>query len=1170
MTEGHKGNVEINLYKEDVNVHYKKNCDNNEFNKYLINIGDITRKNNLIEKKKNYKSKYDIITTDSISTTTEEFSYPYRLEGKTDSKDTSRILDEVEYEGLYRNLTSDEGKLMIVGRSENQKSGCNGCSSEGTLDGRNTKRSNLGNGVVKKGALSGERNGVLNGALNGALSGALKGELNGALNGALSGALKGELNGTLNGALSGALKGELNCTLNGALSGALKGELNDTQNDSLNRAGNNQCSPFRGTESVPTRTKKAERLRNPDDKYMNPFSHNKMIKGNESILMKKNEMSKGNEDQCDNYAPMKSSTTKNNSGYPKIVRLKEYVNNFYNKDIENNNHLMKKNSTHLMEFQRENGNSIRSHVYRPYLPNQKSHVNSKNLMHALNGINITNVGGISKNHHTGGNYSRINVSANQSLLNYMNRCGNKNNINLVYIKNQGRFKYPGNMEYGSSNILTNGGITASETAIIHGSTASSVEKISNVVIANGGVAVKGGIIPTVCGSAIFKGNGNNMKIMKGMDIEKLGGNLNNVSINSVRNMESLRSISCLRNMGNMRNVSNLRGLKDVAQSLNLNGAENFRNVKNSNNLISQNSLVSQNSSIHQNGLNNLNSLTFPNNSIYHSGLQINTNSEVKKLRGSTTAMSEHHEIIPSLGNLKNPTTLLDGNTNYIPKDEGKRKQMNLNSTDLKIPIFVHSTHTKNSTDNTSIRLNSSALLHRNYLSCGNHAFIDSHKESANRINRNGNMMMAISPDRDFSRSTQGGSNNHTVVPNLESTRFDMKIENNGGNINGNMIPYLSGSYTSICTSRGNSRSNRSSRNNRNNRNSRNSRNSRSREFPSFTCKGGMINNIKDSNKSINSRMGRGGMPILKELSRGERGGIGPYNKKINEEHCKMLKNIVQRRNLINYKYMNSWMSNLENRNKRDMRTSCCSSFRRNSRHKPFEMLGKEKKVLFERIKETNKIMNSNKKKVISTNYEIKTFLLNTIKAIGIVLTKWKLKDFGMYFWFHIKCIEKETDLKFYIKIFNSLFEIITGKGIYYQSNDINNLVNVFKEFIIYDCKNIFKKSLKILNKYAKKNSPDFSIFHNDENVLNINKSLLLGCEEVYSNPNSNNDETSLGKKRDSDEKSSNNFFGVLFNSLKQNHDSFEKIGLDKLYLSNIFANFNELNYSEIFHLFLRK
>ncbi|CRG95411.1 conserved Plasmodium protein, unknown function [Plasmodium gallinaceum] len=284
-------------------------------------------------------------------------------------------------------------------------------------------------------------------------------------------------------------------------------------------------------------------------------------------------------------------------------------------------------------------------------------------------------------------------------------------------------------------------------------------------------------------------------------------------------------------------------------------------------------------------------------------------------------------------------------------------------------------------------------------------------------------------------------------------------------------------------------------------------------------------NLKDANNNKNA---------IKKISKRKKDLNNNSYKKLNDENYKIIKSLIQKKNIINNKYINAIP-------KYDLK-----DFSQNNK-----CIEKEYKELLhlEQNAEVQKVIN-NKKKIILTKFELKIFLLNTIKAIGIVLKNWKLKKFGLYFWFHIKCIENELDLSFYINIFNFLFEIITGRSIYCQSNDINNIVKLFKEFIIYDCKNIFKKSVKILNKYAKKNSSNFSIFENNEDIIKLNKSLLLNEDEL----NTNN------KK--------NNFYDYLFNTMKETNDFFEKNGQEDMYFYNIFANFNELNYNEIFNFYI--
>ncbi|KOB86217.1 hypothetical protein PFDG_01928 [Plasmodium falciparum Dd2] len=248
---------------------------------------------------------------------------------------------------------------------------------------------------------------------------------------------------------------------------------------------------------------------------------------------------------------------------------------------------------------------------------------------------------------------------------------------------------------------------------------------------------------------------------------------------------------------------------------------------------------------------------------------------------------------------------------------------------------------------------------------------------------------------------------------------------------------------------------------------------------------------------------------------------------------------------------------------------------------------KKKRVLCLDTKHGKNEIKQNEK-LIYTNYEIKMFLLNTIKAIGIVFKKWKFKNFGLYFWYHIKCIENERDLNFYIKIFNFLFEIITGKNIYYQINDIHNIVALFKEFKIYDCKHVLKKSIKVLNKYAKKNSKEFSLFENNQHVvLDINKHMLFNDDEkklttcnikqneqeqiktkvLYDHDNINVDTKQNYQKiiTNKNNHPKDNFYSYLYDSLQGKNHIFQQPGVQNMHIYNMFAQFNELNFNDMFN-----
>ncbi|EAA17634.1 hypothetical protein, partial [Plasmodium yoelii yoelii] len=357
-----------------------------------------------------------------------------------------------------------------------------------------------------------------------------------------------------------------------------------------------------------------------------------------------------------------------------------------------------------------------------------------------------------------------------------------------------------------------------------------------------------------------------------------------------------------------------------------------------------------------------------------------------------------------------------------------------------------------------------------------------------------------------------------------------------------------------------------------------------------------INSYMYGNK-LNIDIRNDSKTMMKDIKKNRREYLVEPYKKINQDNYHIVKNILFNRNLIHPQIVNgSYISNCNIR--RNSNSSVASNLSNNSNMinygnifyldnkvgfknvlKPNSQLYKDISILNNtKNKNPNELLKKKKKKII-TKYEVKYFLVNTVKAIGCVLKKWKTKKMGIYFWFHIQCIESEKDLDFYINIFNFLFEIITGKNIYYQHNNINNIINIFKEFILYDCKHIFKKIIKILNNYAKKNSKHFSIFGNlKEDLLNVNKSLLLNESEQKSFLTSSDNlipSTSQQVQNDvnnfeNQDNKKNNFLEYLFNSIKDNYYSLEKNNTGKLYLSNMFSGFSELNYNEIFNVFLKQ
>ncbi|ANQ06470.1 Uncharacterized protein PCOAH_00008550 [Plasmodium coatneyi] len=1060
MTEGHKESVDENPYKEDPIDCYKEEHEEhekNELDKYLIKVGDITAKSNFIEKKGFCKSKYDLVMADSNSTTTEEVSCPFPLEGKGYDKDTMQISEEGEYGNAFQDLLLDDQQSTKVGNGES--SGRSGSSSGRSSGGRS------------------------------------------------------EGGGTGNGSVSSSI-------------------------------GKNAWPVGNATESA----RKMDAPKFSDDKDLYPVANGKLTRSSEPFLISTNEMSKGKENQCDNLSAVKTPTNGSIADQTNGT-LNDYASVQSGKENEHNNHSPRQN-THVTELPNEGTNSLRQHVYPSYVSNPMNPVNSRNnALHMFNGpTTVTTVGG-QKNLGPEGDYTRMILRGNSNHTNCVHKSGNKNGLNVLHLKNGGR-------------------------CAAHGVSQES----------------RGGS-PSV-GSAV--------KVIRGTtDLERFVGSVNSGrSINGVINQEVTQNGEIVRNVHSVRSASSWRGTKGGTHSLAFNGVgNNLRNVSRTENLKSS---------------------SRQNSGMYHLSVRMN------KLRSSTAVFSDPGEappllavktmppvqVVPSVQTItpvqviptvqtvppvqviptvqtvpllhgthpihanapstpKNPVHLLEGNLNYNPKVEDKKKLTNVSGGDVKLAAMTNP-HVKSSVENANVRLNLSRPLIRGSLG-GGHAVVDSFRESPHRVGRNLNLI-GVSFDRDIGPHFQGvviGPSGGRVPCSAIPIRGDPTRGIFHGGINGGVsvnvnVPF-SGPFSGIV----------------------------GRDFPVHTCKGGGgIKSPSDTGCGGSDSYGSCatcatcGMVMLKNLSSRQRGLTGPY-KKVNEETCNMLKGMVRRRHFIGYNQMNNWIGPLESkcRGKIDwMGPSAASSRRSSGIFKPNEKVNKEKEMqlLDIMIKEANKTLSEKKKKNQLTKFEIKAFLLNTLKAIGIVQAKWKLKDFGMHFWFHIKSIEKERDLNFYVKFFDSLFQIITGKGIHFQPNDVNLLVNLFKEFHIYDCKNIFRTSLKVLNRYAKRNFKDFSILDNAEDILDVNKALLQGMEgetggggadtptSVDITPvDAAGGDTSAGTPSRAPP-SSNNFFDFLFSSIKENHDALQKVGQEKLYLSNIFANFNELNYGQLFHLFMRK
>ncbi|ETW57756.1 hypothetical protein PFAG_00207 [Plasmodium falciparum Santa Lucia] len=122
------GNIQVKILK-DVNPYYYKKenpYDNLEYNKYVMNVNDVEGTNIIDDKKKDLgKSKYDIFTTDSLSTTTDEVSYSYQIENKNEEKEYLRYYDKQG--GIIRqdNNNNENNNNNICNNDHNNNNICN-------------------------------------------------------------------------------------------------------------------------------------------------------------------------------------------------------------------------------------------------------------------------------------------------------------------------------------------------------------------------------------------------------------------------------------------------------------------------------------------------------------------------------------------------------------------------------------------------------------------------------------------------------------------------------------------------------------------------------------------------------------------------------------------------------------------------------------------------------------------------------------------------------------------------------------------------------------------------------------------------------------------------------------------------------------------------------------
>ncbi|EUD66848.1 hypothetical protein C922_02833 [Plasmodium inui San Antonio 1] len=1102
MTEGHEANVDVNPYKEDPNDCYKEEHEKDQLDKYIIKMGDITGKSNLMENKDFYRAKYDMITTDSISTTTEEVSCPFPLEGKGHDKEGLRISEEGEYEGASHHLALDDQESTKVdnGGSSDRSGSSSGRSSEGISDG----------------------------------------------------------GGTGNGARSG----------------------------DVSSLGKTDWAMGSTASSVP----KIDAPKFCDYKDLYPVGHTKLTRASEPSLISKNELSTGKEDQCDSFLSSFKTPASGNITHQTDGRLHDYASVLSGKENENNNQSMRKN-TPVSELPNESTTSLRPHVYPSYVSNQVNHVMSRNnFPHMFNGLSMTTTVGGQRNFGAEGDYTRMLLRGNAPHIHCAHKSGNKNSLNVFHLKNggwcahgmcqEGRARSP---SMGSTANLIRGEADL-ERFVGSVSSGSGINGVRNEEMTRNGEAVTKEISlknETSVRNEINQRSANSCRCSKGgcthrLALNGIGNNLRNVS-----RTENLKSLSCQN--GGMYHLS-VRMNKLRSSTAVLSDPREAPPMLS----VQTMPLLRGTHPMHPG---------HPKHEAAHQLHPAHLQHEAARLQHEASHLQHEtahpiheaahpiHTASPSPPN--NAAHLPEGNLTHNPKVEDKKKLTSVNGGDVKVPAMTHP-HVMNSVENANVRLNSSRYLSRSCFG-GCHAVVDAIREGPHRVGRS-RSFMGMSFDRDMGPHFQGmllppsgcrvpGS----AVPIRGDTRrasFSGGICGDvcggaSGGICGNVNVPFSGPFSGIM----------------------------GRDCPVHTCKGGGSLKKRSGCSCAGGCVCAGcsgsgvccgcGMAILKNPSSRQRGLTGPY-KKVNEEHCKVVRTMVPRRHFIGCKHMNNWIgaSESKHRGKNDKRRpSYTASSLRSAIDKPNEEVNKEKEVqpLDVVMKQVSKTVSGKKKKVLSTRFEIKAFLLNTMKAIGIVQAKWKLKNFGMYFWFHIKCIEKERDLNFYVKFFDSLFEIMTGKGIHFQQNDLHFLVNVFKDFHIYDCKNILRTSLKILNKYAKRKCKDFSILEDaEEDILDVNRALLLGGAAGSTGGGADSSETaaatSAATSRTTEATgggtgtgtsipappSSSNFFDVLFTSLKENHDALQKVGQEKLYLSNILSNFNELNYAELSHLFLRK
>ncbi|CAD2085200.1 conserved Plasmodium protein, unknown function [Plasmodium vinckei brucechwatti] len=1044
MSESHITNIPASGYKDKaMPMYYQNDCEKNEYNKYVLDMCNMGRRNSARENSIP-KNDSEQIQANPILNTSEDVTNIYNTQNKNNGNDMLNQFNKIKV--VQNEKTQNRGMKMATKAKPIKRMKGNFLTKDSiSRDNFSTPNEQVENKFIGNGNTA-----PFNGAIN---------------------------NG-------------INNTINGNDDNKILKYYDNLNNNLLS---NNLL-------------RNNEKFLNSKMEINNPVLH---IVGN--IISRKNLMSNIGVNYFTNNI-MNEQGNNVNFGKDMDLNAKQNLN-------QSEEQCAEKNTPEQFSTENNTNNNL-------FHPQNVTSNNGNDITRGMNGSN--NWGGPNKISPYSLNSVNLNMLNKKYNYNMNNGSINANVLKLIYrndkypnIKNVDNPSYLLNEEY---NKNMNGNHTSSN------STKSSSNQSTNSIISFRGV--------------------NNNKNLKIDSNEKNSNNLKNTVnednygyIDPMQNSsEQFRSIINARNQGkNIKNIGNLKNSNNIPPNFKINNKENVRNLgihmvpnglrNNIVNNIVNNMNVAMGNDITNNLVNHI-SPKLP--SMIYLNAKNNCNRELNIPKAHLNGLAT--DIDPSYKNTKDLMPLHDNNMNQHKLVDGKIKAM-------------HPKDAKLMTD--SVRSDASV----------------SSVSNANGINSVGNIG-SIS-----SSGVSGGMNHARIgVPNISMAA---KIKPgimlpNSGNIkpNNNFIDYQK----------------EVNNNNNNNKikinNMHNAKNEMINDMNNYIYINKPNIDIRNDNKIM-----------LKDITRNRKDYLVEPYKKFNQENYHVMKNILFSRNFVNPQIMNgAFISNYNMR--RNSSSSVASNISNNSNIinctnslfyldnvlgfknniKSNDQLSKDTPI-FSNAK--NKSSNEAAKKcnkIIITKYEVKSFLVNTIKAIGCILKKWKNKKMGMYFWFHIQCIETEKDLNFYIHIFNSLFEIITGKNIYYQHNDINNIINIFKEFILYDCKHIFKKSIKILNNYAKKNSNNFSTFGNfKEDILNVNKSILLNDDEnKSSHTSSDNLVASTGLEVQNEDNKKDNFLEHLFNSMKDNYHSLEKNNAGKMYLSNMFTSFNELNYNEIFNVFLKQ